>query len=307
MTNPPDDPALRPKSLANFVGQPYSRKLLSMAIAGAKARREPLEHVLLSGPPGLGKTTLAQILASEMQSGFRSISAPSISRVGDLAAALVSMQPHDILFLDEIHRLPIAVAEILYGAMEDYRLDILAGEDGAGTPVSIPLPRFTLVGATTRPGQLPRPLRDRFGLDARLEPYAVCDLAIIVERSAELLGMSLGDCVPEMVAVRSRGTPRIANRMLRRLRDFVGEAVLTGEVAGQGFAFLGVDGDGLDERDRRYLACLRERGRPVGVKTLAAVLGEDVGTIEEEIEPWLVGRGLVDRIPQGRVIVANSG
>jgi Holliday junction DNA helicase RuvB len=213
----------------------------------------------------------------------------------------------DILFLDEIHRLPIAVAEILYGAMEDFRLDILAGKDGAGTPVSIPLPRFTLVGATTRPGQLPRPLRDRFGLDARLEPYSARDLATIVQRSAELLGMRLGVGVPEMVAVRSRGTPRIANRMLRRLRDFAGEAVLDVGVAGHGFAFLGVDAAGLDERDRRYLACLRERGRPVGVRTLAAVLGEDVGTIEEEIEPWLVGRGLVDRTPMGRVIVENSG
>jgi Holliday junction DNA helicase RuvB len=304
-----DDPALRPHSLAEFTGQPRACAFLAMAVSGARARGETLDHVLLHGQPGLGKTTLAQILALETGAGFRAVSAPSVQRPGDLASALVSLSPRDILFLDEIHRLPAAVCEVLYSAMEDFRIDVLAGPPGSARPVSIPLPRFTLVGATTRPGQLPRPLRDRFGIDARLEPYSSPDLALVAERSARLLGMRLGAGAGTAVAIRARGTPRIANRLLRRLRDYAaheGATDVDAALAGRAFEFLGIDGRGLDARDRRYLACLRDRGRPVGVKMLAAALGEESWTIEEEIEPWLVCGGFVDRTPQGRILGPQS-
>jgi Holliday junction DNA helicase RuvB len=305
---PQDDPALRPATLDGFTGQAAAIRLLRMTLDGSMSRGECPDHILMHGPPGLGKTTLAQVVASELRAGFRPLSAASIAKPGDLAAALVTIQPGDVLFLDEIHRMPAVCCELLYGAMEDFRLDVLAGAgDGpSATIVSLPLPRFTLVGATTRPGMLPRPLRDRFGIDVRLEPYAPAELATIVTRSAGLLNgcPPLEAGIADQVAVRSRGTPRIANRLLRRLRDFAahtGRAVLDHEAAMGAWTLLGIDADGLGERDRAYMACLRGRGRPVGLGTLAAALGEDPGTLEDEIEPWLVSRGLVDRTPQGRV------
>jgi Holliday junction DNA helicase RuvB len=308
----PDDPALRPPLLADFVGQEAAVRLLRMTLDGALARGECPDHVLLHGPPGLGKTTLAQVVSSEMQAGFRTVSAASIAKAGDLASALVTLQPWDVLFLDEIHRLPAICSELLYGAMEDFRLDILTGEGPSAQAVSLPLPRFTLVGATTRPGMLPRPLRDRFGVDVRLEPYGVLDLAAIVRRSASLLSgcPPLADGIADQVAIRARGTPRIANRLLRRLRDYaahVGAAVLDDGAAAGAWALLGIDADGLGERDRMYLGCLRERGRPVGLGTLAAALNEERGTLEDEIEPWLVSCGLVDRTPAGRVLGPAAG
>jgi Holliday junction DNA helicase RuvB len=302
-----DDPAMRPRVLADFVGQARARTVLEMALSGARQRGEPLDHVLLYGPPGLGKSTLAMILANEMGGGFKAVAAPTIQRQADLASALVSLSPDDVLFVDEIHRLPAAVGEVLYGPMEDFRLDIMTGEPGGGRIVTLPLPRFTLVAATTRPGDLERPLRDRFGIDARLEPYSVPDLARIAARSAGLLGMSLVPGVAEQVAERSRGTPRIANRILRRMRDFAaacGADVVDKAVAAGAFEFLELDPRGLDSRDRAYLDALgtRFRGRPVGLSTIAAALGEDKGTLEDEVEPWLVSQGFVDRTPRGRVL-----
>jgi Holliday junction DNA helicase RuvB len=303
-----DDPAMRPRALADFAGQPRARAMIEVALSGARQRGEPLEHVLLYGPPGLGKSTLAMIIANETGGEFRSVSAPTIQRQADLAAALVSLPPGAVLFVDEIHRLPAAVSEVLYGPMEDSRLDIMTGEPGAaGRIVSLQLPRFTLVAATTRPGDLERPLRDRFGIDARLEPYSVPDLARVVARSAGLLGMELAPGIAEEVAARSRGTPRIANRILRRMRDFAaasGARSIDRDLAAGAFGFLELDPGGLDSRDRAYLDALRTRfrGRPVGLGTIAAALGEDRGTLEDEVEPWLVAQGYVDRTPRGRVL-----
>jgi Holliday junction DNA helicase RuvB len=307
LKNVDDDPALRPQRLADFQGQARVRALLGMELAGSASRGEQMDHVLLYGPPGLGKTTLARIIANEMASQFHFVSAPTIQRAADLAATLVVLQPGDVLFVDEIHRLSAAVEEVLYGAMEDFELNILAGDGSTPKPIRIQLSRFTLVAATTRPGMLTRPLRDRFGVDALLEPYHDADLASIVARSASLLGMTLQDGVPLEVACRARGTPRLANRLLKRLRNFAvtaGTDEVSLEVADNAFDFLGVDKRGLDNRDRRYLECLRERyqGKPVGLETLAAALNEDVDTLKDEVEPWLLFRGLVDRTQRGRIL-----
>lgn len=302
-----DDPALRPRRLADFTGQPRVRALLEVELAGSRSRGEIMDHVLLYGGPGLGKTTLAQIVANEMGGGFTSVAAPSIERQGDLASALVSLRHGDVLFVDEIHRLPAKVGEVLYGAMEDFELNVMAGDVAAPRPIRIPLCRFTLVAATTRPGMLARPLRDRFPVDASLEPYSDDDLALVTARSARLLGMRLSDGVAREVARRARGTPRIANRILRRLRNFAAHAgaeEVDHGVADRAFDFLELDSEGLDARDHRYLECLRTRfrGRPVGLTTIAAALGESSETLEEEVEPWLVARGMVDRTPRGRTL-----
>jgi Holliday junction DNA helicase RuvB len=307
-----DDPALRPRSLADFVGQPRLRELLAMELSGCRLRGEHMDHVLFYGPPGLGKTTLAQIIAAEVGTGFHSVAAPTIQRPGDLASALVCLGKGDVLFIDEIHRLQPVVEEVLYGAMEDFELNIMAGDMGGARPVRIPLQRFTLVAATTRSGMLSRPLRDRFGVDAMLEPYSIEDLSTVAARSARLLGMQMEEGVAARVAASARGTPRIANRLLRRLRNFAaheGAEVITGELAARAFAFLGVDGQGLDARDRRYLECLRVRfnGRAVGLETLAAATGEDADTLRDEVEPWLVARGFVDRTQRGRMLGPAAG
>ncbi len=302
-----DDPALRPQRLANFFGQHHARDLLEMELAGCRLRGEYMDHVLLYGPPGLGKTTLAQIIARELGGGFHSATAPTIQRQGDLAAILVCLQPGDVLFIDEIHRLAPAIEEVLYGAMEDFKLVATAGDVASPRSIAIPLPRFTLVGATTRPGLLTRPLRDRFGVDLPLTLYAPEDLAVIVQRSARLLSMTLEEDVAMRVAIRSRGTPRIANRFLRRIRNYAAHAEadrINLPLAEAAFDFLGVDHRGLDKRDRKYLDCLRARykGQPVGLNTLAAALNEDVNSVEDEIEPWLLLQGFVERTKSGRIL-----
>lgn len=304
--------ALRPKLLESYAGQPKVKEQLEIFIQAARGRQEPLDHTLLYGPPGLGKTTLAQIIANEMQSNIKITSGPVLERPGDLAAILTSLAPGDVLFIDEIHRLPAVVEEILYPAMEDFRLDIFVGEGPQARSVQIPLPPFTLVGATTRAGSLSAPLRDRFGITCRLEYYSDEDLQRIVQRSAGLLGAAMDEDAALEVARRSRGTPRIANRLLRRVRDFAevrGTAGLVSKtLANDALLSLGVDQAGLDESDRRILGAIVNfyNGGPVGLDTLAANCGEDSGTIEDAIEPYLLQRGLIARTPRGRVITASG-
>jgi Holliday junction DNA helicase RuvB len=276
-------------------------------VAAAKSRGEALDHVLLHGPPGLGKTTLAQIVARELGVGFRASSGPVIARAGDLAAILTNLQPRDVLFIDEIHRLNPAVEEILYPAMEDYQLDLIIGEGPAARSVRIDLPPFTLVGATTRAGLLTTPLRERFGIPLRLDFYGAEDLAKIVARGAKLLGAPLEPKAAAEIARRSRGTPRVAGRLLRRVRDFAamdGNGSITLPAAQAGLARLDIDDRGLDTMDRRYLRCIAETygGGPVGVETIAAVLSEQRDMVEDVIEPYLIQTGLVQRTPRGRMI-----
>jgi Holliday junction DNA helicase RuvB len=301
------DVALRPRSLDEFVGQRAARDNLRVFIEAARKRGEPLDHVLFFGPPGLGKTTLAQIIAREMGVGFRATSGPVIAKSGDLAALLTNLEDGDVLFIDEIHRLQPVVEEVLYPAMEDRALDLMIGEGPSARSVRIDLPRFTLVGATTRAGLVTTPLRDRFGIPVRLQFYSVEELEQVVRRAARLLGMELGDDGAREVARRSRGTPRIAGRLLRRVRDFAhvaGHSLVDAAIADAALTRLEVDGLGLDAMDRRYLHMIADiyRGGPVGVETLAAGLGEPRDTIEEVIEPFLIQLGLVARTARGRCL-----
>ncbi len=298
---------LRPDRLDAFIGQEQVRRNLAVFVAAARGRAESLDHVLLHGPPGLGKTTLAQIVARELGVGFRATSGPVIARAGDLAAILTNLQPRDVLFIDEIHRLSPAVEEILYPAMEDFQLDLIIGEGPAARSVRIELPPFTLVGATTRSGLMTRPLRDRFGIPLRMVFYEPAELETIVQRAARVLKMTLAGDGSAEIAKRSRGTPRVANRLLRRVRDFAsvgGHAGVTARVADEALTRLEVDGRGLDSMDRRYLACIAENygGGPVGVETLAAALSEQRDVIEVEIEPYLMQLGLLMRTPRGRLL-----
>lgn len=301
------DRAIRPQSLAEYEGQPRVCEQMDIFISAAKARQDALDHVLLFGPPGLGKTTLSMIIAYEMAVQIRHTSGPVLEKAGDLAALLTNLEPHDVLFIDEIHRLNPAIEEILYPAMEDFQLDIMIGEGPAARSIKLDLPPFTLVGATTRAGLLTSPLRDRFGITQRLEFYNTEDLTKIVTRSANILNVPIDEQGAMELAKRSRGTPRIANRLLRRVRDYAqikAQGNITQEVAQAALDLLHVDTYGLDLMDRKFLLTIMEKfeGGPVGVDTLAAAIGEDRGTIEEVLEPYLLQQGLVMRTPRGRIV-----
>jgi Holliday junction DNA helicase RuvB len=305
------DSSIRPQNLGEFVGQKQLRDNLTIFIGAAKSRGEALDHVLFSGPPGLGKTTLAQIVARELGVGFRATSGPVIQRAGDLAALLTNLQPRDILFIDEIHRLMPAVEEVLYPAMEDFQLDLIIGEGPGARSVRIDLPPFTLVGATTRSGLITRPLRERFGIPLRLVFYEPEELALIVARGARVLALALEPDGAAEIARRARGTPRVAMRLLRRIRDFAamqGWSSIGAAAADQALARLDVDARGLDGMDRRYLKCIAENygGGPVGVETMAAALGDQRDVIEEVIEPYLVQEGFVHRTPRGRMLTETA-
>ena len=300
------EPKLRPQTLSEYIGQNKVRENLSVFLAAARGRGEPLDHVLLTGPPGLGKTTLAHIVAREMAAGLRLTAGPMISRAGDLAGILTNLQPRDVLFVDEIHRLSPTVEEILYPAMEDFRLDVLIGEGPMARTMKVDLPPFTLIGATTRPGLLSQPLHGRFGITLRLDFYDVAALARIVERSAAILSIRISPEAAREIGSRSRGTPRIANRLLRRLRDFAevaGKNTIDLDTAREALSRLEVDEHGFDELDRRILSTIIEKfgGGPVGVGAIAASLGEDRGTLEDLYEPYLLQAGFLQRSPRGRV------
>jgi len=305
------DASIRPLSLDDFTGQKAARANLQVFINAAKARGDALDHVLFVGPPGLGKTTLAQIVARELGVNFRSTSGPVIAKAGDLAAQLTNLEERDVLFIDEIHRLNPAVEEILYPAMEDYQLDLIIGEGPAARSVKIELPKFTLVGATTRAGLLTTPLRDRFGIPIRLEFYTVDELELIVRRGARVMGLSMSPEGANEIARRSRGTPRIAGRLLRRVRDFaiVEEAeIVSRELADRSLRLLDVDPIGLDLMDRKYLTMIATSfgGGPVGIETIAAALSEPRDAIEDIIEPYLIQKGFVQRTPRGRILTPHA-
>jgi len=303
--------SLRPQRLQDFVGQERIRRQLELVLGGARRRGQAADHVLLSGPPGLGKTTLAAIVASELDARFRATSGPAIERPGDLAAILSGLEPGDVLFVDEVHRLPRTVEEVLYPAMEDFQLDVIVGKGPGARSIRLELPRFTLVGATTRAGLVAAPLRDRFGFTAQLEHYAADELETIVRRSAGILEIDLEDVAAREIAGRSRGTPRIANRLLRRVRDFA-EVEAQGRidlaVAREALSVFEVDELGLDRLDRRLLEAVVDGfdGGPVGVGTLATVLSEEASTIEDAVEPFLLRCGLLQRTPRGRVATAGA-
>ena len=305
------DRAIRPKLLADYVGQPQVREQMDIFIKAAKLRQDALDHLLIFGPPGLGKTTLANIVANEMGVNIRTTSGPVLEKAGDLAAMLTNLEPHDVLFIDEIHRLSPAIEEVLYPAMEDYQLDIMIGEGPAARSIKLDLPPFTLVGATTRAGSLTSPLRDRFGIVQRLEFYSVEDLTSIVARSAGCLNLELEKEAAFEVARRSRGTPRIANRLLRRVRDYAdvrNGGIISVDVAKQALSMLDVDDAGFDYLDRKLLSAVIERfdGGPVGLDNLAAAIGEERDTIEDVLEPYLIQQGFLQRTPRGRIATSQT-
>ena len=309
----PDDivATIRPKTLADFIGHDALKQNLSVFVSAARKRAEAMDHVLLYGPPGLGKTTLAHIVANELGTNFRATSAPMLTKQGDLAAILTALEPMDVLFIDEIHRLPTAIEEVLYSAMEDFKLDIMLGEGPTAKSVRIDLPPFTLVGATTRTGLLSNPLRDRFGIDLRLSFYSVDDLAKIIMRSANILETKIDEAGARMLATSSRGTPRIANRLLKRARDFavaIGKSSIDVDTIKTTLYQLHIDEKGLDEIDREYINAIIKHyaGGPVGIDNLAAALSEPADTIEDVIEPYLMQLGFIQRTPRGRVVTESG-
>ena len=305
------DRAIRPKTLDEYVGQQAVREQMAIFLQAAKGRGEPLDHTLIFGPPGLGKTTLASIIAHEMGVSLKTTSGPVLEKAGDIAALMTNLEPGDVLFIDEIHRLSPVVEEVLYPAMEDYQLDIMIGEGPAARSIKLDLPPFTLVGATTRAGLLTSPLRDRFGIVQRLEFYEVADLAHIVERSARILGIGIDAGGGTEIARRSRGTPRIANRLLRRVRDYAevkADGHISAGIADRALDMLSVDQKGFDHLDRRLLLAMIEKfdGGPVGVDSLAASISEERGTIEDVLEPYLIQQGFMLRTPRGRMVTRNA-
>ncbi len=305
------DVALRPRNLADFVGQDRVKEQLTVLLEGARQRDEPVDHLLFSGPPGLGKTTLAQIVALEMGAGFQPSSGPALERPSDLAAILTNLGDGDVLFVDEIHRMPRPVEEVLYPALEDFSLDVVLGKGPTARSIRLDLPRFTMIAATTRPGRITLPLRERFGFSPRLDYYDTDDLTTIVLRSAGILGVDTAADGAVEIARRSRGTPRIANRLLRRVRDVAEvrhDGVITGDIARAGLEMFEVDGEGLDRLDHAVLRAIIERfgGGPVGLSTLAAAVGEETDTVEDVVEPYLLQLGFLHRTPRGRVATARA-